>query len=74
MPTYYKSKTGVVRYVSAKLMSLGPDSVLTMIIKQEKSGGYSVITVIDVLSADIAPQLLSSEQPMSTSPPPIPDG
>lgn len=74
MPTYFKSRTAVVRYVNDRLKSLRLDSVWTTIIKPEPSGGYSVITVTDVLSEDTAPLLLSSEQLTNTSLKITPDG
>lgn len=74
MPTYFKSRTGVVRFVSAKLLSLKPDSVSTMIILPDTSGGYSVITVTEELSEDTVPPQRSLKLRTNTSPKNTPDG
>lgn len=44
------SKTGCVLFASALLDTLGYDSLLITITKQEKSGDYCVRIVIDILS------------------------
>lgn len=74
MPTYFKSRTGVVRFVSEKLLSLKPNSVWTMITLPDTSGGYSVITVTEELSEDTVPPQRSLKLRTNTSPKNTPDG
>lgn len=52
MPLFFNSRKAAVRYVSGRLKSLKPNSVLTTTILLDKSGVFSAITVIEELSVD----------------------
>jgi hypothetical protein len=67
MPTtvYFENKTNAVPYVNELLFLLKQDSVLTITIRPEKSGGCFVTSVTEESSVDIE-TLHSSKQPTNT--------
>lgn len=61
MKKSFSFRTEAVSYVSDLLLTLSPNSALTMTIVVEKSGDCYVLSAIDVLSGDTEMQEFSKE-------------
>lgn len=57
----FLNKADVVQYVDGLLNNLDPNSALTTTIVREKSGVYSVFSVIDIFWDDTETQLFLKE-------------
>lgn len=57
MKHYFEDKPDVVEFVNDQLEYLSSDCPWTMTITRELSGGYCVLSAIDLLSEDIEEQV-----------------